>query len=90
MRRGFEDGLFEEDLEDALPPLIDDDRGFLDRLDVGAGDDEDEKCVEVVGEAAWDCCGVLALGMSTQTSDSAERYLDPKDTAIALFNTCLL
>lgn len=48
---------------------MDDARSFLDRFEVGAGDDDDENCVEAVDDAAWDCCGELALGMSTQTSD---------------------
>lgn len=64
MRRGFDEGLFKEEV---LPPLVEDDRGFLDRFDAGAGDDEEENCVDAVGETAWECCGVLALGISTQT-----------------------
>ena len=73
MRRGFDEGLFKEE---ALPPLVEDDRGFLERFDVGAGEDDDENCVEAVGDTAWECCGVLALGMSTQTMHTFERYFN--------------
>jgi len=72
VRRGFDDGLFEEDLEEALSPLMDEDRGFLHRLVVRTGDDEEEDCDEAVDDGACEGCGVLALGMSTQTSDQVK------------------
>jgi hypothetical protein len=62
-------------LEDVLPPLMDNERGFLDPFEFGAGDDDDENCVEAVGDAPCDCCGELALGMSTQASDCARECL---------------
>jgi hypothetical protein len=67
--RGFEDGLFEEVLEEVFPPLVDDDRGFLDRRFDWAGEEDDEDCEEAVGDGAWACCGELALRISTQNYD---------------------
>jgi len=76
VRRGFEERLCKEDLEDVLPPLMDVERGFLYPFEFGAGDDDDENCVEVVGDAPCECCGEFALGMSTQTNDYARECLD--------------
>lgn len=56
----------EEDLEELLPSLMEDDRGFLDLLVVRAGEVAEEDLDEAVGVAGWECCGELALGMSTQ------------------------